>query len=136
MKDSLAPGATLTRRITVDADRTISFLGDELRVYATPSMVADIEYTALELIARHTDAGEGSVGSHVSVDHLSATPLGHDVEVTVTVTAVEGRKVSLEAEVSDALERVGRGRHDRFVIDVEKQAERLRGKVARLEAGG
>ena len=90
MKDSLAVGITITQKITVDRDRTIGFMGDEGRVYSTPSMVRDIEYTCHELLNEHLDDGENSVGTHVSVDHIGATVEGDKVEVSVTITAVEG----------------------------------------------
>ena len=125
MKESLTSGVTATQKIAIDRDRTIGFMGDEGRVYSTPSMVRDIEYTCHELLNEHLDDGENSVGSHVSVDHIGATVEGDEVEVSVTITAVEGRAVSFEATVKDSLEEVGRGVHNRFVVDVQKTYERL-----------
>ena len=125
MKDSLTAGVTATQKIAIDRDRTIGFMGDEGRVYSTPSMVRDIEYTCHELLNEHLDDGENSVGTHVSVDHIGATVEGDQVEVSVTITAVEGRAVSFEATVKDSLEEVGRGVHNRFVVDVQKTYERL-----------
>ena len=125
MKDSLTAGVTATHKIAIDRDRTIGFMGDEGRVYSTPSMVRDIEYTCHELLNEHLDDGENSVGTHVSVDHIGATVEGDEVEVSITITAVEGRAVSFEATVKDSLEEVGRGVHNRFVVDVQKTYERL-----------
>ena len=125
MKESLTAGVTATQKITIDRDRTIGFMGDEGRGYSTPSMVRDIEYPCHELLNEHLDDGENSVGTHVSVDHIGATVEGDEVEVSVTITAVEGRAVSFEATVKDSLEEVGRGVHNRFVVDVQKTYERL-----------
>ena len=125
MKDSLTAGVTAIQKIAIDRDRTIGFMGDEGRVYSTPSMVRDIEYTCHELLNEHLDDGENSVGTHISVDHIGATVEGDEVEVSVTITAVEGRAVSFEATVKDSLEEVGRGVHNRFVVDVQKTYERL-----------
>ena len=125
MKESLTAGVTATQKITIDRDRTIGFMGDEGRVYSTPSMVRDIEYTCHELLNEHLDDGENSVGTHVSVDHIGATVEGDEVEVSVTITAVEGRAVSFEATVKDSLVEVGRGAHNRFIVDVQKTYERL-----------
>ena len=125
MRDSLAVGVTTTRKVSVDRERTISFMGDEGRVYSTPSMVRDIEYTCHELLMEHVNDGENSVGTHVSVDHTGATVEGDEVDVSVTITAIEGRAVSFEAIVKDSLEEVGRGVHNRFVVDVQKTYERL-----------
>lgn len=132
MKSTLRPGIHRTEVITVDEAKTIGFLGEELRVYSTPAMVHDIEYTCYRLVQEHLDEGESSVGIHVSVDHVAATPLGQTVEVTARLAAVDRKKLELEVEVRDALEVVGRGRHVRFVIDVERQGERIREKKAKL----
>jgi fluoroacetyl-CoA thioesterase len=131
MKTSLTPGTSLKRRIEIDRDRTIDFMGDELRVYSTPSMVSDMEYTCRDLIMDHAEDDEDSVGTHVSVDHLAPTLLGMWVDVTATVTAVEGSRISFDVEVRDAIEPVGHGQHVRFMINKEKQAGRLRKKAAR-----
>ncbi len=136
MKDTLEAGLSTTRRIEVGPDRTIGFLGEALRIYSTPAMVSDIEYTCLDLIQAHLEEGESSVGMRIEADHLGATPLGQWVDVTVTVSAVDGRKVTLSAEVRDALECVGRGVHQRFVIDVARHAARLREKLDRFAESG
>lgn len=132
MKDSLKAGLTYTEVVQVDEGRTISFLGDDLRVYATPSMVEDIEYAGMRLIQQHLDDGEGSVGIHVSVDHLAATPLGEEVTVKIEILEVDGGKIVMQAEVHDAIEMVGKGRHARFVIEVARQAARLRKKQEKM----
>lgn len=131
MKDSLKKGLSMTRRITVDAERSVDLLGPGLEVYATPSMVRDIEIVSHDLIVEHLEAGEESVGTHISVDHLGATPLGMSVDITVSVVEVDGRRLRLDAEVRDEIEQVGRGRHDRFVVDIEKQKARLEAKLAK-----
>jgi fluoroacetyl-CoA thioesterase len=134
MKASLRPGVSRVRRIVVDRDRTISFMGEDMRTYATPSMILDIEQTCRDLIVEHADEGEDSVGTEVVVRHLAPTLMGMTVEVTVTVLSVEGRKVQFEASVKDDLEAVGAGTHTRFVVDKAKTFERLKAKAARLAA--
>ena len=91
MKASLRPGVSRTNRIVIDPDRTISFMGEEGRVYATPWFVRDIEHTCRDLILEHADPGEDLVGIEVAIKHSAATPPGMTVEITATVTAVEGR---------------------------------------------
>ncbi len=130
MKDSLKPGVSRTRHVAVAIDRSVGFLGPGYEVYSTPSMVQDIEMLSHDLILEHLDDGEESVGIHISVDHLEATPIGLAVDITVTVAEINRRRISLEAEVRDATEQVGRGRHDRFVVDIERQKTRLEEKAA------
>jgi fluoroacetyl-CoA thioesterase len=132
MKPSLQPGAARVNRIAIGRERTISFMGEEARTYATPSMILDIEHTCRELILEHADAGEDSVGMEVAVKHLAPTLMGMTVEVAVRVAAVEGRKISFEATVKDELDEVGAGTHTRFVVDKAKTFERLKAKAARF----
>ena len=134
MKTSLVAGIRRVEQAAVDESNTIGFLGEALRVYSTPSMVHDVEYACYRLIGEHLDPGETTLGVHVAVDHLGATPIGHEVEVAVTVRSVEGRKVSLDAEVRDAAEIVGRGTHVRMVTDVERLRPRVAAKRERLDA--
>jgi predicted thioesterase len=134
MKQSFRPGISKSRRLIVDADRTISFMGEEGRVYATPSLVRDIEHTCRDLLLEHTDKGEDSVGIEVAIQHTAATPLGTEVEIVATVTAVEGRKVTFDISARDEIEPISLGRHTRFVVDVGKTYERLKAKAAKLAA--
>lgn len=133
MELKLISGVTATECIRIERDRTIAFMGDAARVYSTPSMVSDVEYACLRLIQRHLDEEQSSVGMHVSMDHLAPTPLGCEVEVNVTVAAVDGRKVTLDAQVRDAVEIVGSGVHVRYVVDVARQTGRVEAKRARIE---
>jgi predicted thioesterase len=134
MKPSLQTGTSLTRHIVVDRDRTISFMGEDARVYATPSMILDIERTCRDLILHHADEGEDSVGIEVSVRHLAATLPGMTVEIAVRVTAIEGRKVTFEVSAKDEIEPISAGSHVRFVVNVAKTVERLKAKAAKRDA--
>ena len=134
MKDTLQPGVALTRRVEIDAERTIGFMGDDCRVYGTPDMVRDIEHTCRDLLLEHADAGEDSVGIFISVSHSAATPLGMWVDITATVAAVEGRRVRLEVIAQDPLEQVCKGEHERFMVDVAKTAERVKAKAGKVSA--
>ena len=134
MELSLQAGVTATERIRVDARRSIAFMGEAARVYSTPSMVSDVEYACLRLIQQHLDEEQSSVGMHVSVDHLAPTPVGCEVEISVTVSAVDGRKVTLDARVRDAVEVVGTGVHVRYVIEVPRQVRRIEEKNKLLES--
>jgi fluoroacetyl-CoA thioesterase len=134
MKSSLRPDVSMTRKIAIDRDRTIGFMGEDARVYATPSMIMDIERTCRDLIMEHADAGEDSVGIEVSVKHLAATLPGMNVEIAVKVASVEGRKVLFEVSAKDEIEAISTGTHSRFVVDVGKTVERLKAKAAKRDA--
>ncbi len=134
MKQSLRPGVSKLRRIVVDNDRTIGFMGEEGRVYGTPELVRDIEHACRDLLLEHADSGEDSVGIEIAVRHTAPTLLGMTVEITATVTAVEGRKVSFDVVAKDELEPIGGATHTRFVVDVAKTHERLKAKAAKRTA--
>ena len=134
MKETLRPGVSRTNKITIDKERTIGFMGEEGRVYSTPNLVRDIEHTCRDLILEHGDAGEDSVGIEVSLRHLAPTLPGMMAEITVTVSAVEGRKVTFEVAAKDNLEAISAGTHSRFVVDKAKTVERLKAKAAKFTA--
>ena len=134
MKPSLVPGLQFDKRIAVDEERCISFMGRENMVYATPRMVSDVEYACRDFLLAHLDAGEDSVGAQVSLEHLAATPPDTEVFISIKIFKIEGRRVSFEFSVRDPLEEVGRGSHVRFVVDTAKSRARIAAKRAKLGA--
>ena len=134
MKDSLKPGLSMVKRLVVDRDRTIGFMGEEGRVYATPFLVRDIEHTCRDLLLEHSDAGEDSVGMEIALRHLAPTLMGMEVEIAAKIAAVDGRKVSFEVLAKDEIEPISTGTHTRFVVDVNKTYERLQAKAAKRAA--
>ena len=131
MSNALLPGLTASRHVDIDLNRTISFMGDDCRVYSTPNLLYDIEMACRDLLLEHTEAGKDSVGTRVELDHVGATLLGMWVDITITVTEVNGGAVSFDFSVSDAVEEVARGKHSRFIVGVEKTAQRLKAKKAK-----
>jgi predicted thioesterase len=131
MKDTLKPGSTETVSFLIDRDRTIDFMGEHARVYATPMLVRDVEIACRNLLQRHLDPGEDSVGTRVEIDHTAATLVGMKVELTVSIVEVNGRSVTFEVEGRDTIDPICRGRHQRFVVDVKKTEARLAAKAAK-----
>ena len=134
MKGSLVAGLSTVRELTVDRDRTIGFMGEAARVYATPMMVRDIEMTCRELLLEHLDAGEDSVGTRVEIDHLAATLLGMKVRIEAKVTEVNGRSVAFEVSGHDGIDAICRCKHTRFVVDLKKSEQRLAAKAQKAKA--
>ncbi len=136
MSQKLQADACLTRRVEIDAGRSIDFMGEEARVYATPALVRDIEHACRDLILEHLPEGQDSVGTIVDIAHLAPTPLGMEVVITVSVAERDGRRVALSVEARDALDTICRGRHERFIVDIDQVAARLRAKGARAAGLG
>lgn len=128
MKATLTAGLEHTARIMVDRERTIGFMGEAARVYATPMLVRDIEVTCREFLLAHLDPGEDSVGTRVEIDHLAPTLLDMHVDITVRVLEVKGRAVTFEVSARDDLDAICRGKHHRFVVDVKATEQRLAAK--------
>jgi predicted thioesterase len=125
VKPSLKAGLQFKKEIKIGEDRCISFMGREGMVYATPKMVSDVEYACRDWLVGHLDAGEDSVGTHVTIDHLAATPLGLAVSIDLTVKEVDRKKITFGFSVRDPVEECGRGIHVRFVVENEKRNARL-----------
>lgn len=135
MTTPLQAGLKATRRIDIDTGRTISFMGDDCRVYSTPNLLYDVEMACRDLLLQHIEPGKDSVGTRVELDHTGATLLGMWVEIEIVISEVSGPAVSFEFTARDAVEPVARGRHNRFVVGVEKTAQRLKAKREKAAAG-
>ena len=133
MKPTLTAGISATRNFTVDRERTIDFMGEHARVYATPALVRDIEVSCREFLLEHLDPGEDSVGTRVEIDHLAATLLGMQVEIRVSVAEVKGRLVTFEVSAQDGVDPICRGKHMRFVVDVKQTEARLAAKAQKAK---
>ncbi|OGA73114.1 MAG: LysR family transcriptional regulator [Betaproteobacteria bacterium RIFCSPLOWO2_12_FULL_67_28] len=135
MSEPLKAGLTATTRIAIDADRTISFMGDDCRVYATPKLLYDIEMACRNLVLPQLEPGKDTVGTRVELDHMGATLMGMWVEITVSVAEINGPALVFEFTARDAIEQVAKGKHNRFIVGIEKTAQRLKAKQAKAAAG-
>ena len=129
---SLVPGLTHESTLLVSEDLTVPKVSSHLEpfqdmppVFATAFMVAFVEATCIESIREHLDDGEQTVGTHVDLSHVSATPIGLKVTASVRLVAVEGRRLRFEAECHDGVDLIGRGFHERSIIIKEKFLDRL-----------
>jgi fluoroacetyl-CoA thioesterase len=94
-------------------------------VFATPMMIRLMENAALNAIKPYLEPGESAVGTSVDVKHLSATPVGHEVRATAEVVRVEGKRIDYVVSASDEQGEIGKGTHQRIVIDIQSFNERL-----------
>jgi len=133
MKSNLNVGLSATRSIPVDTPRTIDFLGESLRVYATPALVRDFEYACREFLLNYVDSGEDSVGTGISVSHGASTLRGMTVQITITVSKIEGRLVTFSLHAKDDIEEISQGSHSRFVVDIEKLRTRVAAKAEKMQ---
>ncbi|HEX7033659.1 MAG TPA: thioesterase family protein [Nitrososphaera sp.] len=130
-------GATKERTITVNSNQTTSFLWEGENVLSTPSMILEMEETCRLLLKEQfvRDPDWDSVGTVVDVRHLAATPVGAEVYLKAKVASVEGRRVMFEVEARDRLEKVGEGRHERFIINIPRFRAKFNEKQKQLGNG-
>ena len=122
-------GARAEMKLLVTSESATTFMGaDGPRVLSTPHMIGRMELTSRDAVLPFLDAGFDTVGTHVDVYHLAATPIGVVVTFTAEVTAVDGRRIQFRVEARDEKEKIGEGTHERAVINVAKFATRLAGK--------
>lgn len=127
-------GASKERRITVNSNQTTSFLWDGENVLSTPSMIAEMEETCRLLLKEQAIPEQewDSVGTIVDIKHLSATPVGAEVSFKAKVISVEGRRIMFEVEAQDKLDKIGEGRHERFIINVPRFKAKFEDKQKQL----
>jgi len=123
MKPTLKPGLTHRFTYRVPTQKTVPHIYQEAselqvmpQVFATGFMIGLMEWTCVQLLAPHLDAGEGSVGTHVDVSHMAATPPGMTVTVDAECTAVNGRRASFRLRAHDGVDVIGEGRHERAIV--------------------
>jgi len=134
MNFSVKVGSTKERTIRISSGQTTSFLWEGENVLSTPSMIAEMEETCrLLLKEQFIPLGDwDSVGTLVNIRHLAATPVGARVEFKAKVVSVDARRVLFEVEASDSLERIGDGKHERFIINVPSFRDKFRSKQKQL----
>ena len=136
MKDKLNAGLEFSSKKVIEKEKTIGFMGEDLRVYATPFMVQDMEHSCRDFMLQHLEDGEDSVGARVEIDHLGPTLVGQTIEFCGKVVEVDGPRVQFEVEIRDEIDTVGRSKHTRFVVEKTRQGSRLEKKKARLAEAG
>ena len=94
-------------------------------VLATPIMVLAMENAALNALRTYLEPGESALGTMVDVRHLAATPVGQHVTAEAEVTEVEGRRIVFAVTARDEVEEIGRGAHERAVVDLRRLTQRL-----------
>ena len=110
---------TLTEKVTIDnAAKTLG--SGSLLVYGTPAMLLLVEKTACALLEGQLEEGMTTVGTNLNVDHAAATPLDAEVTCTLELTEIDRKRLVFSVEVTDAAGIIGKGTHDRFIVDAEK----------------
>lgn len=115
--------------VKVSSENSAETMGSgELKVFATPAMVALMEKAASQSVKSYINDGESTVGTLMNIEHISATPLGMVVKAESTLLEIEGRKLVFEVKAFDECGLIGKGRHERFIINAEKFMQKTNAK--------
>jgi len=139
MKDTLQPGIEHEFTFTITEAKTVPVLYPESSefqimpdVFATGYMVGLIEWTCIQAVNPFLDwPEEQTVGTHINVNHIAATPPGLEVTAKVKLVEVDGRRLVFEVEAHDGIDLITRGKHERFVINEEKFNRKMKSKAER-----
>jgi fluoroacetyl-CoA thioesterase len=126
----LRPGLVGHAEVLVGEEHTAPRIGSgKVHVLATPVMINLIEAAALAAIEHLLQPGYQSLGTHLDVHHVAATPVGMKATATARVVRVEGRTVFFEVEARDEKDLIGHGTHQRVVVNVAKFDARVQKKL-------
>jgi len=100
-------------------------------VFGTPGMVEMMEHAAVVCVLPCLEAGQGTVGIKVHVEHTASTPVGMEVRCVARVTAIDGKKITFEMEARNAVEVIGRGIQERVIVGLERFVEKATAKHAK-----
>jgi fluoroacetyl-CoA thioesterase len=114
--------------IVGEADTASRWGSGLVPVFSTPALVGLMEKAAVAALASHLPAGQTTVGAHIDLRHLAATPVGMKVRARAELTSVEGRKLTFRLQAWDEVELIGEGSHERFVIDEARFVAKAEGK--------
>ena len=129
-EDKVVTGLRGNATLVVKEEHTAPSIGSgKVRVLATPVMINLIEAAALAAVEHLLPAGYQSLGTHLDVRHIAATPVGMRVTATAEVTRVEGRTVDFRVEARDEKDLIGDGTHQRVVVNVAKFDQRVQRKL-------
>jgi fluoroacetyl-CoA thioesterase len=121
------------RTLLVTSEAATNFMGLEgARVLSTPHMIGNMERTCREAVLPLLDAGYDTVGTHVNVAHLAASPIGTTVTFSCEVIGIQERRIQFRVEARDEKEKIGEGTHERAIVNVARFATRLAAKKAEV----
>lgn len=111
--------------VVVDASLLAGAMGSgDVPVFATPALIALMEQAAMAAVAGALEEGKTTVGVHVDVRHLAASPAGRTVRAQARLTLIDGRRLTFRVLAHDGVNEVGEGSHERMIVDREKFVQR------------
>ena len=130
----LKPGLHASTEIMVGTRDTAHHVGSgKIKVLATPVMIMLLEEAALNAVEDSLSEGYQTVGTHLDVSHIAATPVGMRVSAHAEVIEVDGRRIKFKVWADDEVERIGEGIHERIIVEVGRFDKRAQAKITRSD---
>lgn len=130
MDYNLTVGMTSKVEITVEQkDTAVAFGSGGVKVLATPMMIGLMENAALKAVDPHLPEGYATVGTHLDVKHLAATPIGMKAYAKAELIKIEGKRLEFKVEAYDEKEKIGEGTHERYIVQLGKFLEKTNEKM-------
>ncbi|MCT4633299.1 MAG: thioesterase family protein [Firmicutes bacterium] len=111
-------------KIVEETDTAVAFGSGDIHVFATPMMVGIMENSALVCVDEILPKDYSTVGSHISVSHIAATPVGMKVTAEAELVEIDNKKLVFKVVAFDEKEKIGEGSHTRYIVNVPKFLER------------
>ncbi len=128
--DQLKPGLRGEAELVVGPEHTATrFASGAIEVFATPMMVALMEKAAVAAVEHLLPSGMNSLGVHLDVSHMAATPLGMRVTARAELVSVDKRKLEFSLRAFDEKELIGEGRHTRIAVSASGFKQRVAEKA-------
>lgn len=128
--DKIINGAEGTAYVKADKSNTALAMGSgSLEVFATPAVIALMEKAACQAVKDMIEEGSTTVGTMISVEHVSASPIGSDISARAVLTEVDGRKYCFDVFAYDNAGLIAKGRHERFSVSTEKFMSKAKQKL-------
>ncbi len=119
-------GLTYTSTLVITEAHLAAIMGSgDMRVFATPAMVALMENAAMLAVAEHLPEGATTVGAMIQTSHVKPSPMGDTVKATAVLTEVDGRKLTFSIKAEDSKGIIGEAVHVRYVVDRERFLNKL-----------
>ncbi len=128
--EKLEVGITgITEETVTEETLALRMSSGGLPVYATPRMIGMMEYTAWSSVEPYMEEGRGTVGTHLDVSHVSASPLGAHIRIESELEEIDRRRLVFRVRAFDDAGLIGEGTHERFIIDNQKFMDRTQSKL-------
>lgn len=124
--------SSIVETIVSEKDTAIVYGSGNVSVFATPAMIAVMENASMSAVDLHLDKGYTTVGTRIEINHTAATPVGMKVIVKAELVEIDGRRLVFKVEAHDEEGLIGKGIHERYIVNARKFMEKVEGRIKKI----